>query len=81
MSADNSKDEPANNKVIPFCSLLFGVVMLYLGNDQYQLFLSEAETSEPFYTPGPDNQTIWLLIIGASIFIAGFLGLLRNKIL
>lgn len=64
-------------KAIPVIFLLGGLLLLYIGSEQYQSLPSE---TEPFFGVSGRNQGLWMIIVGAAAAIAGFTGLFRDRL-
>lgn len=64
-------------KVVPVISLIGGLLLLYLGYDQYHSLPSE---TEPFFGVSGQYQGLWMIVVGAAAAIAGFAGLFRDKL-
>lgn len=62
---------------ISLVSLLTGLVLLYFGNQ----LLPDNSSWGIFSPQQPENRAIWIIIIGTAASVAGFLGLLRGKIM
>lgn len=75
MSERNTSDFIHSNFVFPLLLLIAGAAVLWIGYTQYLQF--ERDLAD-YLMPRPENQTILLLIVGASCMIAGLLGLVRG---
>lgn len=64
-------------KAIPVIFLLGGLLLLYIGYEQYQSLPSE---TEPFFGVSGRNQGLWMIIVGAAAAVSGFTGLFRNRL-
>lgn len=64
-------------KAISAALLIGGLILLYFG---YQESQSVAGEVEEFVTGSPDQNTMWMIIGGAAAAIAGFVGLLKDRI-
>lgn len=65
-------------KIISAVLLIGGLILFYLGWQEYQSVNSEIEE---FFTGSPDGGTMWKLIGGAAAAVAGWVGLSRGKII
>ncbi|SHG03118.1 Protein of unknown function [Fodinibius roseus] len=64
-------------KAIPVILLLGGLLLLYIGSEQYQSPLSE---TKPFFGISARSQGLWMIIVGAAAAIAGLTGLFRDRL-
>lgn len=78
MSDIRTSDTSIQSKIIPFFILIAGLVLLWMGNQEYQQFQGEVES---YVSARPDNRTIWLLITGTAASVAGAVGLMRDRVL
>lgn len=64
-------------KAIPVIFLLGGLLLLYIGYEQYQSLPSE---TEPFFGVSGRNQGLWMIIVGTAAAVSGFAGLFRDRL-
>ena len=74
---DSDKLMDIQSKAVPALILITGVVLLWLGNQEFQQFQAEVEN---YVTARPDNRTVWLIIFGTAASIAGVIGLIRDRL-
>jgi len=76
MSESITSDKNKYHWVIPFFILVAGLLLLWTGNRELQLYQDQIAS---YVSARPDNRTIWLLIVGAAASVAGAVGLLRER--
>jgi hypothetical protein len=77
MSEIRHSGKSFQSKSLPVLIMITGLVLLWFGNQEYQLFQAEVES---YVSARPDNRTLWLIILGTAASIAGALGLIRDRI-
>lgn len=77
MSESNRSGRYIKKRLFPVFSLFAGLILLWIGNQEYLQFRSEVET---YVTARPGSQAIWFLIFGTAASVAGIVGLLRGRV-
>lgn len=77
MISEDSHNDGRKRTVISLCSLLLGLTLLYMGNQELQ---SLQRIESPF-SVSLENRSLWYLIIGTAATVTGFIGLIRRNAL
>lgn len=63
------------NSIIGLALLVGGIVLLIFGFNESQSFTSDVSRT---FTGSPTNNSIWMLVLGAVLTVAGLLAFLRG---
>jgi hypothetical protein len=59
----------------PVFVFVSGLIILWIGHTELTGFMNLFSDT---FSIRPDNQTLWIIILGSSMIIGGFLGIYRN---
>jgi hypothetical protein len=78
MSRTPNPKQDKTQQYISLGTLVTGLFLLLAG---YRRFLPFLDQADQFFSVSPDTYATYLLIAGAAFVVAGFVGLIRGKVI